>query len=186
MQAAPVRRMLMRMREGWEPLLLDGVIWGDDTMVQPRRSGASSGPGSNSREELDALLTQARDLHRELCDLQEQCGAYLAQLAAVDWGTLAGQGRLAGVPKFLIERAIADARHVLINGQEDLDDIQRTAQAQPENFVERLQALLRLYTDAPADIRNRYVRLQEWVAQIDRNWHERGEKTLSAHLDASS
>jgi hypothetical protein len=140
------------------------------------------GSESISRAEIDALLAQAGTIHGELYGLQEECGAYLEQLAAVEWEELAGQGKLAGVSKFLIERAIADARHVLVNGQQDLDDIRRQSQAPSEQFVERLQALIRLYTDAPADIRTRYARLREWVAQIDRNWQEHGETPLSARL----
>lgn len=155
-------------------------------MVQPRRPGDGPGSASVSRAEIDTLRAQAGAIRSELRGLQEECGAYLEQLAAVEWGKLAGQGKLAGVPRFLIERAIADARHVLINGQQDLDDVQRPNQEPTAQFGERLQALIRLYTDAPADIRTRYARLREWIAQIDRTWQEHGETPLSAQLGSAS
>jgi hypothetical protein len=110
--------------------------------------------------------------------LQQEYGGYVEQLAAVDWAALAQHGKLAGVPKFLIERTIIDARNVLTNGLHDLTNILQEAPAPVDEFVERVRALVRLYTDTPSDLRHRYQRLTGWMARINQDMQQRGEPPL--------
>ncbi|HEY7494309.1 MAG TPA: hypothetical protein VIH59_24810 [Candidatus Tectomicrobia bacterium] len=144
--------------------------------------GTSVDPGARPPQDLPALLAQAGDLLRELQTLQQGFGTTLEQLAAVDWGTLAQQGKLAGIPKFTIERTIVDARNVLANGQQDLVDILRLAQEPIDDLAERVGAIIRLYTDTPTDIRHRCQRLSAWLAQINQALEQRGEPPLPVHL----
>jgi hypothetical protein len=101
------------------------------------------------------------------------------QLAAVDWSALAQQGKLAGIPKFLIERTIIDARNVLTNGLHDLANIIQEVPAPSDEFVERVRALVRLYTDTPSDLRHRYQRLTGWMARINQAMQQHGEPPLT-------
>jgi hypothetical protein len=144
--------------------------------------GASAHPEVRSPQDLSALLAQAGDLLRELQALQQGFGTVLEQLAAVDWATLAQQGKLAGIPKFTIERTIVDARNVLANGQQDLTAILRQAQEPIDDLAERVGAMIRLYTDTPTDIRHRCQRLSAWLAQINQALEQRGEPPLPVHL----
>jgi hypothetical protein len=144
--------------------------------------GASARSEVRSPQELSALLAQAGDLWRELQALQQGFGAALEQLAAVDWATLAQQGKLAGIAKFTIERTIVDARNVLANGQQDLAAILRLAQEPVDDLAERVGAMIRLYTDTPTDIRHRCQRLSAWLAQINQALEQRGEPPLPVHL----
>jgi hypothetical protein len=148
----------------------------------------AAGASDASPPALSDLLGQVAELLRALQALQQECGTYLEQLAAVDWAGLAQQGKLAGIPKFTIERTIIDARNVLNNGLQDLTDLLRVAQ-EPipdqvalDDVVERVRALIRLYTDTPTDVRHRYQRLTGWLARIDQAMHQRGERPLSAQL----
>ena len=134
------------------------------------------------QEDLPMLRHQAGALLSDLQVVQQQWGALWEQLASVDWGTLAQQGKLAGIPKFRIERTIADARNVLANGLQDLEAILRLAQQPGDDIAERLQALIRLYTDAPGDLRTRQQRLAAWLAAIDEAMLQRGEAPLTAQL----
>jgi len=145
--------------------------------------GASAHPGTRLPQHLPALLAQAGDLLHELQALQQGFGTALEQLAAVDWATLAQQGKLAGIAKFTIERTIVDARNVLANGQQDLADILRLAQEPIDDLAERVGAMIRLYTDTPTDIRHRCQRLSAWLAQINQALEQRGEPSLPVHLE---
>jgi hypothetical protein len=154
-------------------------------------AGASSAAGHAAAGELPSLRAQVEDLLRQLQALQQGYGTYLEQLAAVDWGTLAQQGKLAGIPKFTIERTITDARNVLNSGLRHLSDILQVAQESLhgqealDEYAARLRALVRLYTDTPADMRQRYQRLTAWIAQIDQAMRQHGEPPLTARLGAS-
>jgi hypothetical protein len=151
----------------------------------------SLGDSRAGHHELPTLLIQAEELLGQLQALQQAYGTYLEQLAAVNWEALALQGYLAGIPKFRIERTIADARNVLSGGLRDITNILQLGQEPlPDQdavtkFVERVRALLRLYTDTPADMRRRYQRLMAWVAQIDAALQQQGETPLTAQLPAS-
>jgi hypothetical protein len=145
-------------------------------------SGASAHPEVRSPQGLLGLLTQAGELLRELQALQQGCGAALEQLAAVDWATLAQQGKLAGIPKFTVERTIVDARNVLANGQQDLAAMLRLAQEPGDDLAERVSAMIRLYTDTPTDIRHRCQRLSAWLTQINQALQQRGEPPLPVQL----
>ncbi len=127
---------------------------------------------------LESLLAQAEAILGQLQALQAAFGEYLDRLADLDWTALAAADKLAGTPKFLIERTITDARNVLVTGQQDLADILRAAAAPDEEFVNRLTAMVRLYSDAPNDIRNRYLRLTTWVSRINESLQDRGEPPL--------
>jgi hypothetical protein len=120
------------------------------------------------------LVATAIDILQQLRGLQEQCGARLEQLAAVNWQVLAQQGKLAGIPKITIERTIMDARTVLRTGLEQLaailDLTQRFREGPPDpesNVPDRLRAMIRMYADTPQDIRNRCQRLEIWLSKID-------------------
>jgi ABC-type transporter Mla subunit MlaD len=138
------------------------------------------GAEEGAPEDLPRLRHQAGALLSDLQVFQQEWGAFLEQLAGVDWGTLAQQGKLAGIAKFRIERTIADARNVLANGLQDLEAILRQAQQPTDDIAERLQALIRLYTDAPGDLRTRQQRLTAWLAAIDEALQQRGEQPLTA------
>jgi hypothetical protein len=140
------------------------------------------GAEGGAHEDLPMLRQQAGALLSDLQVVQQEWGALWEQLASVDWGTLAQQGKLAGIPKFRIERTIADARNVLTNGLQDLEAILRLAQEPGDDIAERLQALIRLYTDAPGDLRTRQQRLAAWLATIDQAMLQRGEAPLTAQL----
>jgi hypothetical protein len=146
--------------------------------------GASVPPEVRPSQDLPALLAQAGDLLGELQALQQRFGTALEQLAAVDWATLAQQGKLVGIPKFTIERTIVDARNVLANGQQDLAAILRLAQEPIDNLAERVGAMIRLYTDTPADMRHRCQRLSAWLTQINLALEQRGEPPLPVHLES--
>jgi hypothetical protein len=147
--------------------------------------GKPSAPGSGPQHELSALLARARDILQHLQALEQEFGDYLEQLAAVDWSVLAQQGKLAGIPKFLLERTITDARHVLSTGQQDLDGMLREAQEPTDDSIERVQAIIRLYTDTPEDIHNRCQRLTAWQIRIDQALQQHGEPPLTAHRPPS-
>jgi hypothetical protein len=131
------------------------------------------------------LRHQAGALLSDLQVVKQDYGAFWEQLASVNWGTLAQQGKLAGIPKFRIERTIADARNVLANGLQDLEAILRLAQEPVDDIAERLQALIRLYTDAPGDLRTRQQRLATWLVAIDQAMQQRGEPPLTAQLPSA-
>jgi hypothetical protein len=130
-------------------------------------SNAASGADGGAAAGLRTLCAEAAEILHALQEIQQEFGAYLEQLATVDWAALAQQGKLAGVPKFMIERTITDARNVLANGLKDLADILRQAQEPGEDTVERLQAFMRLYVDTPGDLRTRQQRLMHWMARIE-------------------
>lgn len=142
-------------------------------------------PGS---AELPALLAQAEGLLQQLQALEQSCRTYLEQLATVDWSRLAQQNKLAGIPKFRIERTIADARNVLHSGLRDLGGISREAQVLPvepealQALTQRVRAFIRLYRDTPTDIQQRHQRLTAWVAAIDQALEQGGEAPLRALL----
>jgi hypothetical protein len=144
------------------------------------------GPEGGAPEDLHLLCQQAGALLSDLQVVQQECGAFWEQLASVDWSALAQQGKLAGIAKFRIERTIADARNVLANGLQDLAAILRLAQEPVDDIAERLQALIRLYTDAPGDLRTRQQRLAAWLAAIDQAMQQRGEPPLTAQLRSAS
>jgi hypothetical protein len=139
-----------------------------------------------AHEAVQSVRDQAAALLRELRDVQQAWGEFWEQLAGVDWATLAQQGKLAGIPKFRIERTIADARNVLAKGLQDLDGILRLAQEPVDDIAERLQALVRLYIDTPGDLRTRQQRLTAWLATIDQDMQQRGEPPLTAQLRSAS
>jgi hypothetical protein len=120
----------------------------------------------------------------ELQALQQEFGAALEQLAAVDWATLAQQGKLAGIAKFSIERTIVDARNVLANGQQDLAAVLRMAQEPVDDLAERVRAIIRLYTDTPTDVRHRCQRLSAWLARINQALAQGGESPLPVRMAA--
>ena len=134
------------------------------------------------RHDLPALRAQAEDILRQLQALQNEAGIFLGQLETVDWSALAEQGKLAGFPKFLIQRAITDARHVLVTGEQDLTEILTLARGSDHDLQERLQALVRLYADTPDDIRNRCRRLTGWLSMIDEVLQQQRDAPLSAHI----
>jgi hypothetical protein len=154
-------------------------------------SGPPANTGSATHPELPTLLAQAEELLRSLQALQQACGTYLEQLTTVDWGGLAQQGKLAGLPKFTIERTIIDARNVLTNGLQDLTTILQAArqpmddQAALDDVVARLRALIRLYADTPTDMRNRHQRLLGWLDKIDQAMQQRGELPLTVQMSQS-
>jgi hypothetical protein len=143
------------------------------------------GAEGGAQEDLHLLRHQAGALLSDLQVVQQEWGALWERLASVDWGTLAQQGKLAGIPKFRIERTVADARNVLANGLQDLEAILRLAQEPVDDIAERLQALIRLYTDAPGDLRTRQQRLAAWLAAIDQAMQQRGEPPLTAQLPSA-
>ena len=138
--------------------------------------------GDEPRHDLPALLAQAEDILRQLQALQQKVGTYLEQLSTVEWSALAEQGMLAGVPKFLIERTITDARHVLASGQQVLAEVLSQAQEPVDDLAERLQAMIRLYTDTPEDMRTRCRRLTAWLAKIDAALQQHGQQPLTARI----
>ena len=138
--------------------------------------------GDESGHDLPALRAQAEDILGQLQALQQQIGTYLEQLAAVEWAALAEQGMLAGVPKFLIERTITDARHVLASGQQVLGEVLDPGQEPVDDLSERLQAIIRLYTDTPEDMRTRCQRLTAWLAKIDAALQQDGQQPLTARI----
>jgi hypothetical protein len=154
-------------------------------------SGTSSAARRALPGELPTLLAQAEDLLRQLQALQQECGTYLEQLATVDWATLAQQGKLAGIPKFTIERTIIDARNVLNSGLRDLAGILRVPQESGhsqdalDEFAGRVRAMVRLYADTPTDMRHRYQRLTTWMAKIDQALQQHGQSPLTARLGVS-
>ena len=93
--------------------------------------------GDEPRHDLPALLAQTEDILRQLQALQQKVGTYLEQLSAVEWSVLAEQGMLAGVPKFLIERTITDARHVLASGQQVLTEVLSLAQEPVDDLAQQ-------------------------------------------------
>jgi hypothetical protein len=143
------------------------------------------GSEGGAHEDLHMLRHQAGALLSDLQVVQQEWGAFWEQLAGVDWGALAQQGKLAGIPKFRIERTVADARNVLANGLQDLEAILRLAQEPVDDIAERLQALIRLYADAPGDLRTRQQRLAAWLAAIDQAMQQRGESPLTAQLPSA-
>jgi hypothetical protein len=136
----------------------------------------------SERDELQAMLGEAERLLHELRALAEQFGALIEQLAGVDWNTLAQQGKLAGIPRFLLVRTITDARNVLTTGQQDLTAILAAAATPDDEFAERLRAMVRLYADTPVDIHNRCQKLLQWLTTIDAGLQQRGEVPLTARL----
>src|SRR4029450_8221191 len=152
---------------------------------------ASSAAGHAAAGELSILRIQVEDLLRQLQALQQEYGISLEERAAVDWSTLAQQGKLAGIPKFTIERTITDARNVLNSGLRHLTDILQVPQESLhgqealDEYAARLRALVRLYTDTPADMRQRYQRLTAWVAQIDQAMQQHGDPPLTARIGTS-
>ncbi len=129
-------------------------------------------------ENVEALLCQLDALH-------ETYGAALAELAAVDWQALRRQGHLAGTPRLAIERTIEDARSVLSNGRVTLALVLQQA-ADPEmvanpdlDIPSRLQAVIRLYTDTPSDVRNRCQRVTAWLAAIVQAQQQTGVPPLT-------
>jgi hypothetical protein len=153
--------------------------------------GSPLGDSRAGHHDLPTLLAQAEELLGQLQALQQRYGTYLEQLTTVNWAALAQQGHLAGIPKFRIERTITDARNVLSGGLRDITAVLQLAQEPRPNqeavdkFVERVRALVRLYTDTPADMRSRCQRLMAWVSQIDAALQQQGEPPLTARLTAS-
>ncbi len=132
-------------------------------------------------ENVEALLCQLDALH-------ETYGAALAELAAVDWQALGRQGHLAGTPRLAIERTIEDARSVLSNGRVTLALVLQQA-ADPEmvanpdlDIPSRLQAVIRLYTDTPSDVRNRCQRVTAWLAAIVQAQQQTGVPPLTDRI----
>ena len=63
------------------------------------------------------------------------------------------------------------ARQLVEKRQEPVDDLS-----------ERLQAIIRLYTDTPEDMRTRCQRLTAWLAKIDAALQQDGQQPLTAHI----
>ena len=141
-----------------------------------------------SSNELGDLLDRVEALQRQLEVLQETYGGGLAQLALVDWQALARDGHLGGTPRLAIERTIEDARNVLSSGQEALAEVTRQAveagsSANPDlDIPGRLQAVIRLYSDTPSDLRNRCQRLTQWIEKIGQSQRQAGSTPLAEHI----
>ena len=141
-----------------------------------------------SSDEVGALLDSVEGLRRQLDTLQETYGRALAQLALVDWQALARDGHLGGTPRLAIERTIEDARNVLSSGQEALAAVTRQAAdaemiANPDLDIPGcLQAVIRLYSDTPSDLRNRCQRLTCWLEKIGRSQRQAGSTSLTDHI----
>ena len=139
-------------------------------------------------DELQALLDNVGGLLHQLDRLQESYAGALAELAAVDWGTLARDGHLGGTPRLAIERTIDDARNVLSSGREALALVMQQA-ADPEMVANpdldipgRLRAVIRLYSDTPNDLRNRCQRLTTWLATIGHSQQQAGAPLLTDRI----
>ena len=139
-------------------------------------------------DELQALLDNVEGLLHQLDRLQESYAGALAELAAVDWGTLARDGHLGGTPRLAIERTIDDARNVLSSGREALALVMQQA-ADPEKVANpdldipgRLRAVIRLYSDTPNDLRNRCQRLTAWLATIGQSQQQAGAPLLTDRI----
>ena len=139
-------------------------------------------------DEFGALLARVEELQRQLNAFQETYGRALAELAVVDWQTLARDGHLGGTPRLAIERTIEDARNVLHSGLEALALVMQQA-ADPEivanpdlDIPGRLRAVIRLYSDTPNDLRNRCQRLSTWLATIGQLQRQAGSGSLSDHI----
>ena len=141
-----------------------------------------------SSNELGDLLDRVEGLQRQLDVLQETYGGGLAQLALVDWQALARDGHLGGTPRLAIERTIEDARNVLSSGQKALAEVTQQAVdaesvANPDlDIPGRLQAVIRLYSDTPSDLRNRCQRLTRWIEEIGQSQRQAGSTSLAEHI----
>ena len=141
-----------------------------------------------SIEELTDLTANVQTLLSQFDQFHETYGGALAELAALDWRALASEGHLGGTPRLAIERTIEDARNVLSSGRETMALVMQQA-GDPEMVANpdldipgRLRGVIRLYSDTPNDLRNRFRRLTTWLATIVQSQQQAGAPSLADRI----
>ena len=125
-----------------------------------------------SVDELTDLTATVQALLNQIDEFHETYDGALAELATLDWRGLAREGHLGTTPRLAIERTIEDARNVLNSGREAMALVLEQARdpemiANPDlDIPGRLRAVIRLYSDTPNDLRNRFRRLTTWLTAI--------------------